>query len=304
MKKLFTIFTLILTVLLCLGLASCVSGGEKETTAGEHEHVWDEGTVVATGSCDAATKEETKGQIRYTCTVCGETRIEETDGHTWDNGKVLDEATCVKAGQMLYSCTVCNSKKTEVIRINPTAHKLEKTDVRIVTPPTATTLGVSERACTLCGTAVNYDVTLADYSTAVTTAKNKAAAFETSAFGSGSIRADLGNAYAAPPVSPTAGQHPRVLFTRASVEGIKAELYSTRSIAAASVFRLAAVSKTDGKLPNQSKNFSAGTLNTIQAMALDYALTGNQVSGYSAIAAIKNVLTTLQYDGMSDSTRY
>ena len=304
MKKLFTIFTLILTVLLCLGLASCVSGGEKSTTAGEHEHVWDEGTVVVTGSCDPATKAETKGQIRYTCTVCGETRIEETDGHTWEKDRVIDGATCIKTGQMLYSCTACKARKTEVIPINPDAHTLESIDVRIVTPPTASAAGVSERVCTLCGKATNYPVSYAEYSAAVTAARNKAAAFETSAFGSGTVRTDLGGSYAATPVSPTAGQHPRVLFNAGNIDGIKTELYDLRSRAASSLFRQIAVKGTEGKLPDQSKNFSDEVMNKIQTMALDYALTGNKISGYGAICAIKNALTTLNYDGMSDVCRY
>ena len=305
MKKARMVFALFSAVLFCLALASCNRGTTgTETTAAPHEHVWDAGTVIVTGSCDPATKEETKGQIRYTCTVCGETRIEETDGHTWEKDRVLDGATCIKTGQMLYSCTACKARKTEVIPINPDAHTLESIDVRIVTPPTASAAGVSERVCTLCGKATNYPVSYAEYSAAVTAARNKAAAFETSAFGSGTVRTDLGGSYAATPVSPTAGQHPRVLFNAGNIDGIKTELYALRSRAASSLFRQIAVKGTDGKLSNQSKNFSDEVMNKIQAMALDYALTGNKISGYGAICAIKNALTTLNYDGMSDVCRY
>ena len=86
---------LICVMLLCLALsavlfASCSvtsEGNGDQTTAAPHEHVWDAGTVTKTGSCNAQTKEETeKGEIMYTCTVCGATKTEETSGHTWDEG--------------------------------------------------------------------------------------------------------------------------------------------------------------------------------------------------------------------------
>ncbi|MBR4334911.1 MAG: hypothetical protein IKP74_00505, partial [Clostridia bacterium] len=76
MKKTILLLALVLALALsALLFASCeLSSGEEEeteaTTVPEHEHVWDEGTVVKEGSCDPATKEETKGEILYTCTVC------------------------------------------------------------------------------------------------------------------------------------------------------------------------------------------------------------------------------------------
>ena len=308
MKKPMIVFVLLLTLALTVLLAACSAGANKETeapeTEGEHEHVWDEGRVTREGSCDAKTQEEIKGEILYTCTVCGETRTEETDGHTWNDGKVIDTATCVKTGQKLLTCTVCNTKKTEVIPINPAAHTYESADVHIVTPPTASADGVGERVCTLCGNAVKSTVTYADYSAKVATVKTKAASFENSAFGTGSIRSDLGGSYAATPAKPTSGQHPRVLFNESDIAGIKTELYSVRSRAAASLFRKAVTNPTDGKLSSVAQNFSFETMSRIQTLALDYVLTGNEISGYSAIYAIKNVLTTQNYAGMSDVCRF
>ena len=129
--------------------------------------------------------------------------------------------------------------------------------------------------------------------------KAKAASFQTSAFGSGSVRADLGGSYAATPVKPTEGQHPRVLFNANDIAGIKTELYSVRSRAAASLFRKAVTNPTDGKLSSVAQNFSFETMSRIQSLALDYVLTGNEISGYSAIYAIKNVLTTQNYASIS-----
>lgn len=41
--------------------------------------------------------------------------------HNWDNGHVLEQATCSKAGLMEYNCTItrCNASKTEIIAIDP-----------------------------------------------------------------------------------------------------------------------------------------------------------------------------------------
>ena len=122
MRKTFALMLLCLA-LIVVSLASCSlsGGGEDETDAPattpettaipEHDHVWDEGRVVKEGSCDSATKEETKGEIMFTCTICGETKTEETDGHIWDDGKVIDAATCNKTGSLLCTCTNCKAKK-------------------------------------------------------------------------------------------------------------------------------------------------------------------------------------------------
>ena len=111
MKKLLYLTTIVLCLLCLLALTACFSGGSDETEppatdTPAHEHVWDAGTVTKTGSCNAQTKEETeKGEIMYTCTVCGATKTEETSGHTWDEGRVLFAADCTHEGETLYTCT-------------------------------------------------------------------------------------------------------------------------------------------------------------------------------------------------------
>ena len=229
----------------------------------------------------------------------------ETEGcaHVWNDGKTLTAPTCQSTGSMLYTCTVCGEKKTEAVPADPTAHKLESA-WHIATPPTPTKDGVEERVCTICCQTVTWEVKYADYSASVTEIKGKATAFKTSDFGSGSVKTDLGGSYSVPSVKPTSGQHPRVLFNAGDLAGIKRELYDTRSAVAGGKFRASVAKPTDGKLSSSAKNFSAETLNKIQALALDYRLTGNEISGYSAICAIKNTLTTLNYAGMSDATRY
>ena len=46
------------------------------------------------------------------------------DVHKWDNGHVLEQATCSKTGLMEYNCTItsCNASKTKIITINPNNH--------------------------------------------------------------------------------------------------------------------------------------------------------------------------------------
>ena len=330
MKKQIAVLALILSVLLLLVLVSCgESGGDDategtttvpgtvaettaettaeppaETTGGEHEHVWDEGRVTKEGSCDPSNKQETKGEITYTCTVCGETRIEETAGHDWYEKQIVDSATCLKTGTALFECTRCKKRETRSIPVNPNNHTLNGGEGRIVTPPTPTTDGERERICSECYGAVITPVTYDEYSASVTEIKEKARSFAMTSFGGGSVRADLGGSYAATPVSPTRGQHPRVLFNASNIEGIENELHDSRSRAANALYRAAVKTPTEGKLASTSENFSYDVLNKVQTLALDYALTGNEISGYSAINGIKNVLTTMNYDGMSDVCRY
>ena len=295
MKKLFLFFALVTAFALCLSFASC----KKKVP--EHEHEWDEGKVTVEGDCLTGKA----GEIRYTCTICGATRTEATDGHHWNEGSMISAPTCVSTGTMLYTCTKCNETKRETVPIDETAHTLETGKDRIVTPPTAAKDGEIEQVCTKCGKGVvTRSIKYADYNAQVTALKGKVDAFKTSDFGSGEITTDLGGSYAVPSVKPTRGQHPRVLFNGGNIAGINEELHNVRSKVASNAFRAAVKTPTDGKLADKSQNFSADTLNKIQILALDYAMTKNKISGYNAIYAIKNAITTLNYDGMSDKTRY
>ena len=296
MKKLFLFFALVTAFLLCFSFTSCF---KKKVP--EHEHEWDEGKVTVEGDCLTGKA----GEIRYTCTICGATRTEATDGHAWDEGNKIAAPDCVKTGTMLYTCTRCNETKREELPIDPAAHTTEKGTGRIVTPPTATKAGEVERVCTKCGVASEISsISYAEYNAQVTAVKGKVDAFKLSDFGSGSVTTNLGTSYAAPSVNPTRGRHPRVLFNSGNSEGINAELHNLRSKAASSAFRTAVKNPVDGKLSSGTSNFSAETMNKIQILALDYALTKNAISGYNAIYAIKNAITTLDYSGMSDKTRF
>ena len=305
MKRILVICTLLLCLFLCVALfASCDLSPSKDpesdetTAAGEHEHVWDEGAVVKEGSCDPDTKEEIKGEILYTCTVCGATRTEEIDGHTWNDGKVISAADCMHTGTKLFTCTSCSAKKTQIVPINPDAHDTKNAADRLVTPPTSTSNGEIEKICTICGKGVvTGSITFDDYNTQVNAVKAKVAAANTNF---GSVTANLGSTYATPKLSPRA-QHPRVMFNGDELEAVKSTLYDSRNSAAIKLFLDALAKPTTGKLPASSShnNFSSDVIDQIQALALDYCLTGNKISGYEAILALKNHLATMDFAGIT-----
>ena len=305
MKRILVICTLLLCLFLCVALfASCDLSPSKDpesdetTAAGEHEHVWDEGAVVKEGSCDPDTKEEIKGEILYTCTVCGATRTEEIDGHTWNDGKVISAADCMHTGTKLFTCTSCSAKKTQIVPINPDAHDTKNAAEHLVTPPTSTSNGEIEKICTICGKGVvSGSITFDDYNTQVNAVKQKVKDANTNF---GSVTANLGSTYATPKLSPRA-QHPRVMFNGDELEAVRATLYDSRNNAAIKLFLDALAKPTTGKLPASSShnNFSSDVIDQIQALALDYCLTGNKISGYEAILALKNHLATMDFAGIT-----
>ncbi len=314
MKKTILLLALVLALALsALLFASCeLSSGEEEeteaTTVPEHEHVWDEGTVLS-GGCDPETQEGTPGEIRYTCTICGETKTEETDGHSWEDRGVRAEPTCKITGIRLYVCTVCDKKRGETIPVNPDAHVFKAGDQgRIVKAPTESQDGELEKVCTKCGKGVTTPLAYADYHAQVVALKTEISGFSTSDFGGAKFlktRQELidasGRSFSMPPVNPKSGQHPRVLFNAKDRAGINAELLDSRSEVAATTYRSYITNPTDGRLkPAETRsdgfhNFDAIVLNKIQALALEYQLTGNEIAGLQAVKAMLNFLKTMDF---------
>ena len=272
------------------------------TVIPEHDHEWDEGRVIKEGTCDPSTKKETKGEIMFTCTICGATRTEETDGHKWDESKdkVLTAATCVENGKLLRTCANCEKKVQFVIPATG-IHKPEGA-LRIVTPPTESSAGVTEQICKYCGAPVTAEYTdYAAYRTQANAIRKQLSGFSASDFGGSDIQTDLGNDYAKPPVNPTTGQHPRVMFNAADLDGIRNALVNGMNVAAATEFRAQVALMETGVLSaaydhggdNGVHNFNGRVLSNIMALALDYQLTGNEITGYQAILAAKNYLKTI-----------
>ncbi len=108
--------------------------------------------------------------------------------------------------------------------------------------------------------------------------------------------------YAAPWVYPTEGQHPRYLITSKDVERILEMMDDPQY---ADVFenlrKFAAYDIKDGILPDRTGGsgevyrYSETVITAIQARAMMYLLTGDEVYAYEAIIGIKNVILTLKY---------
>ena len=112
-------------------------------------HKWDAGVV---------TKEPTytsTGTKKYTCTNCGETKIETIaklvcTSHVWDSGKIVTAPTYKTEGIKKYTCKNCGTTKTETIaKLVCTKHAWDAGVVTI--QPTYKTEGTRKYTCTNCG---------------------------------------------------------------------------------------------------------------------------------------------------------
>ena len=272
MKKCRLLFVLVLFAVLCLlTLSSCGGGADDSTTADTvdvttaHEHAWDEGTTTDLSACVHET--------RYVCSVCGETKTETTETHVWGE------------------------------------------EARLIAPPSGTSDGECERICSVCKkTGGIVPMTNEEYAAKVEELKAEIGAFKTPDFGGSQVTKTIADfnkiadkTYNAPPKTPVAG-HPRVLFNARNLDGIRAVLKEDRSRDAAAIF----FESVTGDLPtgelgeatlhekgtykyitDSIYNYDDEMLKQIQALALDYQLTGNKISGYGAIRAIENFILTL-----------
>ena len=75
------------------------------TIAASGEHVWDEG-VVTPKTCTV------NGYTTYTCTLCGETNIDDIVPAAHDYERVINPPTCRSDGYTFDVCSVCNDTKT------------------------------------------------------------------------------------------------------------------------------------------------------------------------------------------------
>ncbi len=75
-------------------------------------------------------------------------------GHSWDEGAVTVEATCIAEGEMTYTCTKCDATYTEPIGV--TDHVWDEGIVK--TQPGCETTGEREYTCTVCGATETEEV--------------------------------------------------------------------------------------------------------------------------------------------------
>ena len=73
-------------------------------------HQWTE-TSRTEATCTTA------GEIRYTCSICSETKTEPipATGHTWDEGTVTKQPTCTEPGEKTVTCTVCQATEQQEV---------------------------------------------------------------------------------------------------------------------------------------------------------------------------------------------
>ena len=139
--------------------ATCTEDGEKtyHCTDADCNKTWVE-TIPATGHqhtevCNK--KEATCEEDGYSgdtyCKDCGQLiskgTVIKTTGHSWDDGKVSEEATCKKAGIKTYTCKNCGETKT--VAIPKKEHSFD--EGKIQKKATCTEDGLKIYTCTACG---------------------------------------------------------------------------------------------------------------------------------------------------------
>lgn len=106
------------------------------------DHQWDAGIIKTEATC------EEKGEMIYTCTICGETKSEEIGalGHEWSEWEVLKEAGCEESGVQARECGRC--RKIENEDIPALGHDYVTT---VIKEATCTEKGVKQDKCSRCG---------------------------------------------------------------------------------------------------------------------------------------------------------
>ena len=137
----------------CIGMAfslvACGSSGP-----GEHDHVWDGGTVTTEATCHS------EGVRTFKCTVpgCEQTKTENIamTPHTWDAGKVTKDPTCKETGVKTFTCqnAGCGATKTEALP--KVDHHYVPGD--LVKVPDLYSRGERELVCTVCGDKTREEV--------------------------------------------------------------------------------------------------------------------------------------------------
>ncbi len=103
------------------------------------------------------------------------------------------------------------------------------------------------------------------------------------------------NKYRKPTAYPVAS-HPRVLFTKNSIEKVRASLNAEESRRALEVYTEISEKEWDGRFGEfnvQGHNFEGSLAAIIEAKAFRYAMTGEKSYGYEAIIAAKNAILTI-----------
>ncbi len=136
----------------------------------------------------------------------------------------------------------------------------------------------------------------------VNTLKEKIASFNKNDFGEYiSYELEKKGASQNPPKFPIANTHPRLLFKSEDIPAIRKAFDRELAKNVVAEFKSLVESEIDGVLgeipSGRSTNFNAKILVAVQAKAFDYAINGNEQSGYEAIYAILNYMLTCRAYG-------
>ena len=90
-----------------------------DTYPSEHVHAWDSGVMTKQANCI------TEGEMKYTCTVCGESKNEVIKGdHSWTEWKKMSESTVFEPEIQTQTCKVCGATQKKTVG-NKLASKMQ-----------------------------------------------------------------------------------------------------------------------------------------------------------------------------------
>ena len=129
----------------CKDCNTKIETGKVIATTGKH--IWDKGKETKAPTCTQ------KGEITYTCTVCGETKTEKIKATGHQNTEIRNEkeATCIVDGYTGDTyCKDCNTK-IETGKVIATTGKHIWDKGKETKAPTCTQKGKTTYTCTVCG---------------------------------------------------------------------------------------------------------------------------------------------------------
>lgn len=164
------------------------------------EHTWNDGKVIVAATC------EESGEIKYTCTKCGEKNTDSipANGHDYTVYVEMVQATCTEEGHTDYvKCSVCGKAKVDPTVLPALGH-MEEVDeaVQVTCLTDGLTRGVH---CSRCGEVLEAQVVVPALGHSIVTQEAVAATCTTSGLTTGQYCSRCGEVYAAQEVIAALG---------------------------------------------------------------------------------------------------
>lgn len=102
-----------------------------------------------------------EGTKTYTCKLCGTTKNETILklAHKYDEGQVTKEVSCTEAGEKKYTCTACGETKVE--EIPAVGHRFD--EGQVIKEASCTETGEKKYTCTVCGEVQTEEIPMTDH---------------------------------------------------------------------------------------------------------------------------------------------